>query len=131
MNSTCTRLPVGGQAPLLAQVRAAEGLAGDHQVSFGNLLLDLHRGVGERRQEHAVVALEGLGGPTRGGQGTAAWEGMVHELRVKHAVGCRQVVLVLAHLDKATTCLLSSTDMRFLLSPHTARMDAKTSAWMR
>src|SRR6266571_7074151 len=94
----------GGPFCTITQHRS--GLATSYQVSFGNLLLDLHRGVGERRQEPPVVALEGLGGPTRGGQGTAAWEEMVHELRVKHAVRCRQVVLVLAHLDKASDHLL-------------------------
>src|SRR6266700_47949 len=48
----------GGPFCTITQHRS--GLATSYQVSFGNLLLDLHRGVGERRQEPPVVALAGL-----------------------------------------------------------------------
>jgi hypothetical protein len=89
----------GWQAPLLAPVDATECLAGDHEVAFGNLLVDLHRGVRECRQEPGVVALEGRCRPVTTRPAAALGSVMVHEFWMEYGVRCRQVVLVLAQLD--------------------------------
>src|SRR5919199_3002423 len=94
------------QPPELAAVRAAEGLARDDEIALGDLLLNMHRGVGERGEQHAVEELEAFRGARRRGQWTTAWDRMVHELRVEYRVSGREIMLVLTDLDKASHDLL-------------------------
>jgi hypothetical protein len=90
--------PVPGrrQVPQLAEVRAAERLARRHQVTLGELVADLHRGVGKPAQQRAEEGLEAARGPVRLRDGPPLRPVVVHELRVEGLVGERQVMLVLA-----------------------------------
>ena len=80
---------------------AAERLARGHQVSFCELLIDLHGGVGKRLQKPAIERLEAGGRPICGGSDCASFRCIViDELRVEDFVGEVQIVLGLADVDE-------------------------------
>src|SRR5262249_18749246 len=84
-----------GQAPELPEVGAPECLARRNEITLGQLLIDLHGGVGEALQQGAVERLEAARGPLRLRNGPALRPVVVHEVRVKQSVPQRQTVLVL------------------------------------
>jgi hypothetical protein len=92
--------PVPGrrQVPELAEMGAAECLAGRHEIALGELVTDFHGGIGKALQQRAVKGLESARGPVRLRDITAFRPVMVLEFRVEGLVGERQVVLVLAAL---------------------------------
>lgn len=84
------------QVPELAEVRAPERLAGGDQVALGELIVDLHGGVGEPPQQRTVERLEATRGPVGRYDGPTPWAVVVHEPRMDDLVRERQVVLILA-----------------------------------
>jgi hypothetical protein len=83
------------QIPEFAEVRPPERLAGSDEIALGELLVDLHGGIGESLQQRAVERLEAARRPARLRDGPAAGPVVVHESRVEDLVRERQVVLIL------------------------------------
>jgi hypothetical protein len=90
------------QSPQLPGVRATERLACRDQIPLGELLVDIHCGVREALQQHAVEPLEASGraaGRIRNRPPSRLV--MVDELGMEDLIGVREIVLVLAHLYEA------------------------------